>query len=375
MSRIGIFSALYLPHVGGVENYTRHLAAALVALGHEPVVVTLHDGREVSRERDEAAGFAVLRIPAAGLLGGRYPVCGPRAFERALAGERFDHVVVNTRFYPHSILAARLARRRGMRPVVVEHGSAHLTLTGGVADRGVELVEHAMTALIRRCPARYYGVSRRASEWLGHFGIRAAGELHNSIDAARFRGQRSGRDFRRELRLGAEEPLVAFVGRLAHEKGALKLARAAAELPRVRFAFAGEGAQRPAIEQLALPNVSLLGPLAPADVAELLCEAQLMCLPSRSEGFATSLLEAAACGAVPLVTDVGGAEELLGEGEFGFLLESTEPQAIAAALEDALAHPDELSRKSAALRRRVGERFSWQRTAESLLAALQDGEA
>ena len=95
-----------------------------------------------------------------------------------------DGVLVNARFYPHSLLGMRIARRHGVRPVVLDHGSAYLSFSNPVLDPAVRLYEHAMTAWGRRYDAAYYGISRKSAEWLGTFGIRAEGVIPNAIDAA-----------------------------------------------------------------------------------------------------------------------------------------------------------------------------------------------
>jgi glycosyltransferase involved in cell wall biosynthesis len=44
-------------------------------------------------------------------------------------------------------------------------------------------------------------------------------------------------------------------------------------------------------------------------------------LASKSEGFSVPLLEAMACGAVPVATDCGGARDIVDDGETGFIVE------------------------------------------------------
>ena len=46
-------------------------------------------------------------------------------------------VIVNTRFYPHSLAGLAFARNRGIAPVLIEHGSAHLTLGNPLLARGL----------------------------------------------------------------------------------------------------------------------------------------------------------------------------------------------------------------------------------------------
>ena len=137
--------------------------------------------------------------------------------------------------------------------------------------------------------------------------------LNNSIDADLFRSMSSGRDFRGELGLGESTLLVSSIGRLVPEKGVTCISRPACALrdADVRFVLAGDGPLRAEVEGCGCPNVTYVGRLSEGDVSALLRSSDAFCLPSRSEGFSTSLLECAACAAVPIVTHVGGVDELI----------------------------------------------------------------
>jgi glycosyltransferase involved in cell wall biosynthesis len=79
-------------------------------------------------------------------------------------------------------------------------------------------------------------------------------------------------------------------------------------------------------------RVHLLGPV-PHDRIELLCRAaDLFVLASRREGSGYALIEALACGATPVVSDIPSFRELTGGGAVGALA----PPGDAAAFSDAL---------------------------------------
>ncbi len=369
-TQIAIFSAQYLPHVGGVENYTFHIARTMASQGVHATVVTLGIGTSVCQDEDPA-GFSIVRLPSRQLLGGRYPIARPLSLPRhALDGRHVDYVVVNTRFYPHSLSGVMLAQDRGIRPVVIDHGSAHLTMGNALVDTGVAGIEHLMTSFVKRYPADFYGVSKRSSEWLNHFGIESCGELYNSIDAEAYADSASSCSLREKFGVG-NAALVAFVGRLAPEKGVHQLVEAARSVPSAHFILAGDGPLRDALSSHASANVHFAGVLAPADVAALLTQADLFCLPTRSEGFATSLLEAAACGTPALITDVGGARELIADESYGTIIEDARPATLAAALNRALANREALEAQGARVQKRVTQLFSWEATTQRILLACE----
>lgn len=230
-----------------------------------------------------------------------------------------------------------------------------------------------MTRRCLRYPVRCYAVSRKASAWLGHFGITSSGELPNSIDADAYAAHASARSFRSELGIGDDVLLASFVGRLVPEKGVRALAEAARMLEGegVLIALGGDGPLRSELEAAAGPSLRLLGRLERPDVAALLAQSDVMCLPSRSEGFATSLLEAAACGTPALVTNVGGTDELVPDAHFGTILPDMQPETIADALRKAKRNRAALAEQGANAAHLVRERFSWDETARKVLEACR----
>ncbi len=336
-----IVSALYHPHTGGVENFTRHLAHELVLQGNTATVITSRLSEDEPEVEEQDDGVRVYRLPSRVLLGGRLPLVRKnrryRELFSELAGLPFDRVLVNTRFYPLSIEGLRLARRLGAEAVVLDHGSAYLSLGTPCIDACIRGYEHAMTAKARSFHPVFAGISRKSCAWLATFGIRTAHVIPNAIDAHKFRNCASHRDFRAEFSIGAETKLIAFVGRLAPEKGAEQLADAAALLgDGYAFLFAGEGHLRRSIEKKGLSNVVLLGNVSRGDVSALLSQSDALCLPTRSEGFCTALLEARAWNLPCVVTDVGGVDEIFGNGSpAAFILASTSPADIAEKLDEA----------------------------------------
>lgn len=369
---ICLFSSLYRPTVGGVQTYTASIARAFREGDARVIVVCCALQAEPGLAIED--GIEILRLSCRPLLGGRYPVPTAARDEWSwLDDQHIDFIEVNTRFYPLSAQALAFAERKGVIPVLLEHGSAHLTMGNALVDRGVEAVEHLMTRRCLRHPAAYYAVSRKASRWLEHFGISSCGELPNSIDANAYAAEASDRDFRAELDIPEEALLVASVGRLVPEKGVLAMAEASKSLEGegVAMVLGGDG---PLLDQLKASEhdgFHVLGRLDRPDVAALLSQADLMCLPSRSEGFATSLLEAAACGTPALVTDVGGTDELIPDERFGTILPDAQPETVATALGRLSRDPDSLSTQGMNVAKRVRENFSWKKTAETTLRAFE----
>ena len=133
---ICIFSALYEPHIGGVESYTKGIAEALVAKGQRVIVVTMNTNNAAPKETSN--GIEIIRLPCRPFLNGRFPL--PLNNNKAdklwnwLEQQQIDNVVINTRFYCLSTQGAHFARGHGIAPILIEHGSAHLTLGNPALD-------------------------------------------------------------------------------------------------------------------------------------------------------------------------------------------------------------------------------------------------
>ena len=121
-----------------------------------------------------------------------------------------------------------------------------------------------------------------------------------------------------------------------------------------------------AVSAFALPGQERLA----AAYRYLAARRSVFCLTALYEPFGLAPLEAAAAGLPLVVTRNGGPSESLveGETEYGVLVDPADPAAVAAGLLQALG--PEWTDLAARGRRRVLDRYTWDRTAEGYLAAI-----
>ena len=93
-------------------------------------------------------------------------------------------------------------------------------------------------------------------------------------------------------------------------------------------------------------------------VAELLAVSEICVLSSKAEGFSNSILEYMAAGRPVVVTDVGGAREVVAEGETGYLAPSGDDAMMAERLIALLQDPERARALGAKGKRVVEEKFS-----------------
>ena len=113
------------------------------------------------------------------------------------------------------------------------------------------------------------------------------------------------------------------------------------------------------------PTVFLLGARPHEEIPFWMNACDTLCLPSLSEGLPNVVLEAMACGLPVIASRVGGVPEVVSDGVNGFLVPPSNPEALADALQRALA--TKWDRES--IRASVSH-FDWDANARAVLNAL-----
>jgi glycosyltransferase involved in cell wall biosynthesis len=174
----------------------------------------------------------------------------------------------------------------------------------------------------------------------------------------------------------SEHPLrLVYIGRVAREKGlyeTLQGLRLAHELGvDARLVVAGSGVEEARLRRYAqalgiAPRVCFVGPVFGSDKIRLLGGADVMILPSYSEGLPYALLEAMAAGIPVIATPVGAIPDVVSDGTHGFLVPPRDGKAIAESLAILAGDRERLSWMSRACRRRIRAAFSIDRLAQEL---------
>ena len=167
-----------------------------------------------------------------------------------------------------------------------------------------------------------------------------------------------------ERRSSRSELLFLFVGSLIRRKGVDLMARAfvrvAREFPHVRLKIAGAGCLEHTIAQTLHPvreRVEFVGFKHWQELPELYASADVLCVPSRYDGWGLVVPEGLAAGLPVIATDrMGAALEFVRTGVNGWLIRAADEDAIIEAMREAAAMPqstlDELGREA---RRSVSE--------------------
>lgn len=306
------------PRVGGAEQATLHLCEELSALGARPIVFTrMYPGLT---RRDHVKGIPVWRLglPAESKLGAPFFIL----HVLWMLAVRFRDVgVVHAQGTDAQLLSGLLARiLLGRRLVMTIHSEPVLRLRirgqgGGLRFRAVKKFVDVIGVLS----------TPMATTLIEHGAPREKiVELSNGVDVQRFRPATAEerRSLRAEHGIGASDLVAVFVGRLVALKrvdlllGAWEASGLSGE---GLLLIAGDGPERTGLETQAQPmgdSVRFLGRHGQPE--QILRMADVYVLPSQREGQSVALLEAMACGVVPVVSDLEPNLCIVTEGVTGF---------------------------------------------------------
>ena len=375
-----VYDCLYPHTVGGAERWYRSLAERLARDGHEVTYLTL---RQWERGTDPGVqGVRVVAVaPRMTLYGtnGSRRILPPLVFgvgvlwHLVFRGRRYD--AVHTASFPYfSVLAAAIARPLHRFRLGVDwhevwtraYWREYLGRLGGWLGWTVQ-------RLCVRVRQHAFCFSQLNVERLRAQGLTGEPERLPGLYA----GPRDAGD------PATAEPVVLFAGRHIPEKRVPALVPALAlvreQAPELRGAFLGDGPERSVVLR-AITNLGLEGAVSAPGFVEAdelertLQRALCLVLPSRREGYGMVVVEAAAAGTPSIVARApeSAATELIEDGQNGFVAESVEPDALAAAILRVRNEGQALRVRTAAWFRRNAEHLSLERSLDTVSATYVD---
>lgn len=353
--RIVYWTELFWPYIGGIEVIGARFIQALREHGYEVIVVTSHGSLELP-DTGEYKGIPIHRFP----------------FLEALATRNLDRLMEARH---------RLATlKREFKPSLI-----HINFTDPTVFFHLSTVEaHPAPFLFTICQAlpsqavgndTLLGKALRAADWV------------TANSAAVLAGARQLvpeiTPYSSLIYYGVEVPVfppapppsgtprLLCLGRLAREKGFDLALTAFASLrdrfPHTRLVIAGDGPERPNLEQqaaeLGLTDVTdFVGWVTPENVPALMNGATVVVMPSRwEEAFGLVALEAALMARPVVATRVGGLPEVVAHQQTGLLVEKEDSRALAEAITYLLDHSEIAAKMGQAARSRAQAIFGWKR--------------
>jgi glycosyltransferase involved in cell wall biosynthesis len=303
----------------------------------------------------ESAGVPILHLPLYS-LGSKAFFPAATQFVRYLRQHQIQ--VVHSFDAPLNIFAVPIAKLAGT-PAVLSSQRGHRDLTGARDKRLLRITDRLTDAVVVNCNAmrRYLVEEEGVSESKIHL-------CYNSVDFDHYRRIASASRWPGQL-------VVGVVSALRPEKHISTLIQAFARLTRTnaKLVIVGSGSEEPGLKalvgELGVGENCYFEP-ATSDVAGWLNQIDIFVLPSRTEAFSNSLMEAMACSCCVIATRVGGTPELIDDGENGLLFEVDDADELARQLDAMLADPVRRQRLGAAASAKMASQFTYSQAAATM---------
>ncbi|MGT2772159.1 glycosyltransferase family 4 protein [Streptococcus marimammalium] len=371
---IAIFTAFIYPHLGGVERFTVKIAETLVKKGFKVIIVTTNS-HNLSKQ-EENGDIKIYRFPSKKQFKSRYPIFEKNNIYKELlmqlSNENIDFVICNTRFYLTTLMGLKIAKKRNLKAIVIEHGGGYVQV--GTTVRGhtildflAKLYEHLITFAVKRYSPDFFAVSERSMTWLKNFRISPKGVIYNSIDKELLNNYQS-KILLPELK---NNLIISYAGRIIEEKGIILLLEAFSQLEtykKIHLAIAGDG---PLLETLKRKykneRVSFLGKLDYNNTMILMNQSDIFVNPSiYAEGMPTAVLESGMMKCAVIATDRGGVTEVISDEKTGIIVDDS-VDSIKNALEVLITNHGKRQLLQETIHQKIKSGFTWDVTVKHLI--------
>ncbi len=364
--RVAIVTEYYYPVLGGVTEHVHHFAAQLLAMGHEPTIVTAEAGpfgRDVG-----PVGSRVVKV------GRSVPIYSNDSYARVAFGWDLDHTLGRVLeegdfdiVHVHSPITPTLpllAIKQSPVPVV---GTFHTHFDSSgwltVFKEGVRLFMDAMALRIAVSPV----CVRSVAKFYPGYAYRV---IPNGVNTEWFHPDAPRRP---DLQDGAFN--ILYVGRFDPRNGLDVLLDAFENLSRrhdhLRLVIMGYGPledyYRSRVPAWLEDRVVFTGRVD-EERPGYFASADVLCLPAKKGSFGITLVEAMSTGVPVVTTDIEGFRFVMTHGKQGLMVpEEAGAAGFEQALETLIGNPDLRLEMAAQARKRALD-FSWEKVAQAVVA-------
>jgi phosphatidylinositol alpha 1,6-mannosyltransferase len=369
LERLALFTDTWVPQVNGVARTLDRLITECHARGIETLVVTPEDTEAT------APSPGVARWPSRAFWA--YPqlrMSSPSPTRATRLLEQFRPSIVHLAT-PFGIgLSGRRAARALGVPLVSSYHTHFTAYLRHYRLQALDAISWPSLRWFHNGGLQTYAPTSVVARELTARGFHDVRVWGRGIDTERFSPAHRSDALRTALGCDESTCLVAYVGRLAPEKG-IDIAMAAmapllaAEPSRVRFLVVGDGPAETRLRAEAPPGVIFLGRREGAALAEAYASADVFLFPSTTETFGNVVLEAMASGLAVISHNDGPTTEFAHAGT-ALPVNVQSPEAITAAVRTLLDDPTQRARLAEAGRAEALRR-GWSSVWDRLFADYQ----
>jgi glycosyltransferase involved in cell wall biosynthesis len=366
-------------NVGGPALHVAYLTAGLAERGYDTTLVagTLGRGEESMEFVAEAKGVKIEVIDE--LHRNITPFRDARAVLRLADLIRRERPTI---LHTHTAKAGAVGRVAALlagraRPPIVVH-TFHGHVLRGYFNPVVTFGFRTLERVLARMTTKLVAVSPEVRDDLVRLGVAPASKfavIRLGIELDQRVGSVNGAraETRRVLGLSGDPFVVGWVGRMTAVKRTDLVVRAFRALVDrgidARLLLVGDGPDRDGLERLAhdlgvIKRCLFLG--YQEDVARFYDAIDVLLLPSVNEGTPVSVIEALAAERPAVATRVGGTPDVIRDGVDGFLVDSDDPDELAARLAELAGDAPRRAAMGEAGRKRVLERYAVDRLVDDV---------
>jgi L-malate glycosyltransferase len=364
MEQLRVLYTVNRMDVGGSQTHLLQVLRLLDRRRFEPMLCCL-SGQGALLETATQTGTTVVSVG----LGGLKSPAALGALVRLTRFMRRERIDVVHNYLLRANLVGTLAARAAGIPVT-------LTSKRGCHERhGLELASARLSNRLADCVTTNANAVRTFVHDNEGCPLEKMVVIPSGIDTDHF-APLPLNDAKERLGLPADRPTVGIVTRNRVRKGVEEFVRAMAavreRLPDASAVVVGELSLDDGLSGLVHTlgldgHLHVLGPRS--DMPEVLSAFDLFVLSSHDEGMSNAILEAMAMQKPVVATDVGGTSEVVQHGRTGLLVPPKDPAALAQAISQILAAPQESAAAMGARGRAVVvERFS----ARAMVRQMED---
>lgn len=375
--RIALITTSFFPQVGGAEFVVHHLASQWVNQGHE---VCIFKALPKYSGQQENVQYNVRNFPVPPtyfkLSPHLFPFCRYVTWGIKREIEKFMPDIISAHFgYPIGVWLSK------MRPLpkylITCHGQELTKFHWGFRNR--YNIDNVLAKALNDSIGAV-AISSHARNLMLELGVKPNKivEIPNGVDVERFR-KKVGIDFRKRLEIPDRSTVILSVGREHSQKaygaGIRAFSYIAGEIPDTYYVILGQGTGKwhSLVADLQLKGrVILCEGLQGDELIGAYQQADIFLSSSIWELMPLVVLEAMASGLPLVVTNVSGSQDLVQNGQNGFVVEPGDVEKMADAIRRLIVSR-ELRESLGALNLARSEDYSWDRISRRYLEAAGAG--
>lgn len=311
--------------IGGAEKQTVALANGLAKRDFEVAIISLGNGDQLADE--VCKNVQIVFLNKRGFVDF---VLFQRLKKEIMSVKPDILILVNSYPMLYGYLATRACQKK---PFLIM--TWHTTLLHGFKERLKSIIYRR---LMNKMDKIVFVCRNQMEYWVSKYSIREdmSTVIYNGIDLKKFSNKTSDDSLKKKLNIKPDEIVIGINACLRPEKKHEDLIKAGEELIRegykIKVLLIGDGVQRSFLEKIVREskvekNVIITGYIS--DVVPYLSILDIAILPSVAvETFSMAILECMAMSKPVIMTDIGGASELIVDGETGYLYNSGDVQAL-----------------------------------------------